>query len=118
MEITKYIKAEGIGNIDCNYLKVQFYYDLGGINYFTYQQEPRGYYLSVTPVIKESRGSYVSESYTAFTGTKICVKSVTRKSKKAETEALESVKIRLPYYLDSFCTGNGIDILEEVKFDV
>lgn len=77
--------------IPCNkpnsYLKVELYYSLGGYNLFTYKHEPRGYYLSVSPV---ERGNGM-ESYTAFTGVKLCVLEVKRRSKKAEMEALAKV---------------------------
>lgn len=70
------------------HLKIELYYDLGGMNYFTGKAENRGYYLSVTPVTRgTSAGGFTSESYTAFTGIKQNIKQVTRKSAKAETEA-------------------------------
>lgn len=70
------------------FLKVEVYYSLGGINFATYQNEPRGYYLSVSPVERETIGGYVYESYVALSGVKRLVKPVSRKGKKAEQEAM------------------------------
>ena len=70
-----------------NYLKIETYYSLGGYNVFTYKPETRGYYLSVSPVERGERNGITMESYTAFSGVKICVLEVTRKSKKAEETA-------------------------------
>ena len=47
METKRYIHIE-----DNKYLKVQVYYDLGGMNYFTGKQESRGYYIMVKPIEK------------------------------------------------------------------
>lgn len=65
------------------HLKCELYYDLGGMNYFTGKREGRGYYALVVPV-ERSRGM---ESFVAFSGIKQLVKSVSRKSAKAEAEA-------------------------------
>lgn len=64
-------------------LEIHVYYSKGGMNYFTSQNESRGYYLSVTPV-ERWRGMI---GYVAFSGLKRCIKEVGRKSAKAEAEA-------------------------------
>jgi hypothetical protein len=79
MEAKRYIHIE-----DNKYLKIQVYYDLGGMNYFTGKQESRGYYLSVSPVEKGDGW----ESFTAFNGIKKCILTVNRKSKKKFEYAL------------------------------
>jgi len=77
-------------------LKIQVYYNLGGINYFTYKNEARGYYLSVSPVeVSQSNGCTI-ESYTAFSGTKILLLETKRKSDKAYAQAVELSKNELP----------------------
>lgn len=81
----EYIKAKG----ENQYIKVELYYSLGGINYFTYKNEPRGYYLSVGPVERCAlEGGGFMEGFTAFSGTKILVEPCARKSKGAEARAL------------------------------
>ena len=88
-----YEKVEGT-----NYeLKIQVYYDKGGMNYFTSRPEQRGYYASVTPVQVERRGNGIMvESYAAFSGVKMLVLPVQRQSPKAEKEAKEKAMQVLP----------------------
>ena len=69
------------------HLECEVYYSKGGMNYFTYREEARGYYLMVTPVKIERNNGYKSISFCAFTGTKKLLKSVSRKSDKAQAEA-------------------------------
>ena len=92
-------------NNAATHLKIETYYNMGGMNYFTGKNEQRGYYLSVSPVTKAGR----TESYTAFTGTKKCIKAVSRKSAKAESDA-EKIAIELvPALVQYVCTHNGIE---------
>ena len=65
------------------YLKVEVTYNIGGMNYFTGKDEPRGYYLSVLPVERDGR----FESYQAFSGVKQCILEVKRQSKKQAEKA-------------------------------
>lgn len=87
MEAKSYIERGG------KTLKIQVYYQKGGMNYFQGVVEKRGYCLSVSPVNRtkhESNGQvYYSESYTAFSGTKIFLLEVKRCSDKAMAEALK-----------------------------
>ena len=82
----EYIKAVGGEN---KFLRCELYYDLGGINYFTHENEPRGYYVSVTPVERKVGDRYATETVVAFSGIKCNALQVNRKSKKAEASALE-----------------------------
>ena len=82
----EYIKAVGGEN---KFLKCELYYDKGGMNYFTYKNEPRGYYVSVSPVERTVGEYYVCESAVAFSGIKYNILEVARKSKKAEESAIE-----------------------------
>ena len=78
----KYIEREG------KELKIHLYYNIGGANYASYRNEARGYYLSVTPVERKfHENGIVSETIGAFTGTKVLLKEVARKSKKSESES-------------------------------
>lgn len=76
------------GHYGVTHLKAEIYYSLGGINYFTYKNEPRGYYMSISPVQRETRDYGTMESYTAFSGLKQCVLPVQRKSQKKLEEAI------------------------------
>ena len=75
-----------------NYLKVELRYDLGGFSVVTYRNNPRGYYLDVTPIAKGDGW----ESFGAFTGVGGCILECTRKSKKQAEIALVKAKEMLP----------------------
>ena len=71
MSKNRLIKLIPLKNGRATHLKIQVYYSLGGMNYFQGCSEPRGIYLSVTPVSRTNHeGGMVSESVTAFSGTK------------------------------------------------
>ena len=93
-------------NRNANKIKIELYYHLGGMNYFTGKAENRGYYLSVTPVLLE--GNFVTT--TAFTGIKQCIKQVARKSEKAYQAALQQIDDFLPELLKYVCTKNNIEV--------
>ena len=75
-------------------LKVSTFYSKGGTNFYTYKQEPRGYYLSVTRVVRKiSESGLVSESCMMFTGgKKRLLLEVKRQSPKALALAEEKAK--------------------------
>ena len=56
------------------FVDVKLRYDLGGINFATYQPKPRGYYLSIQPITVE--GGF--EKFVAFTGQACCVEKAER----------------------------------------
>jgi len=105
---TKYIPAKGP---DVNNLKVELYYSLGGMNYFTYKTEARGYYLSVTPVERSDHSGYVCESTTLGHGIKHLVKEVARQSARAAEEAKELAKRYEQSLIDYVCREEGIEVI-------
>lgn len=67
------------------YIEVSVYYKKGGVNMFTYREEPRGFWLSVSKVQKE-------ENWTKrflFEGRKSFLLEVKRFSQKALDKAVE-----------------------------
>lgn len=94
------------------HLKIEVYYSLGGYNYFTYKQENRGYYLSVSPVERKTDEYGTMESYTAFTGIKKLIKEVSRKSKKAEAEAEAIAENETKNLIDYVCTKNNLEVTQ------
>lgn len=88
------------------HLEVEFYYSLGGYNYFTHRTENRGYYLSVSPVIK----SGITERYPAFSGNKMCIKEVKRKSAKAEVEAEKIAENKLENLIGYILNKHGLKL--------
>lgn len=70
------------------YMRIQFYYDLGGYNHFNGSNERRGYYVSARPIKKSDR--FVTQNM--FSGAKKFLgEEVTRKSKKAHKTALKAL---------------------------
>lgn len=63
-----------------NRLNVSLYYTKGGYNGWT--NERRGYYLSITPLC--------GNTYRAYTGQKVCIKEVQRKTKRATEEVVKN----------------------------
>ena len=90
------------------YIKLYTYYKKDAMNYFTYKNEARGYYLSVTPV-ERARGF---ESFVAFTGFKVLLKEVTRASKKAEAEAETIAERDWRKYAEIAAKEAGLQIVE------
>lgn len=110
----KYLKVQE-NSAKVTHLKIELYYSLGGMNYFTARAESRGYYLSVTPVERCVSRGYTSERYTAFSGIKQLVKVVKRKSQKAEREAENLAENLVNELIDYVCSQNGLELLEVEK---
>lgn len=100
-------------NAGATHILVETRYNLGGFNCFTYAQEKRGYYLHVTPVTRETRNGYTLESFTAFTGVKQVLKTVSRRSAKAEAAAEEIAKNYLHSMVLHVCEKNGLPVPQE-----
>lgn len=99
---TEYIDLDENGNK----LEIAVYYSLGGMNYFNYKQEPRGYYGSVTPVKIEKSDGCTMKSFGAFTGTKTFLLECGRKSAAKAKDAIklfESKKLELIEHVKSNC---------------
>lgn len=94
-----------------NFLKIETAYNLGGYNVFTHKAEARGYYLSVSPVERSTREGITFESYTAFSGVKIYLLEVTRKSKKAEERAEQLAAEHENELIAYICGRYGLEVL-------
>lgn len=91
----KYIElkqTEEATSYKANFIRVELYYDKGGYDYMSYRQKPRDFYLSVTPVFKENRGTYTTEMFGAFRGYKQLILEVNRFSDKQYNKAVELSK--------------------------
>ena len=111
---TKDVKAEGP---QVSHLRIDLYYDLGGFNGFTYRNDPRGYYLSVTPVERCDRGGYVTESQTLFRGIKMLIKEVARKGACVAKEAERIAMTRIEELVNYVCAEENIKLLEEIDIN-
>lgn len=90
------------------HLEIQVYYSLGGMNYFTYKTEERGYYIKVTPVIKKG---YCTTT-TAFSGIKQCMIPCNRQSKKKAEEAANIPQSEYQHLIDRVLIRNNLEIAE------
>lgn len=102
--VVRYYKVKN--KKETTWLKAEIYYALGGHNYFTYKNESRGYYISVSPVERD-RGF---ESYTAFTGLKQCVLPVQRKSSKKMTEAITYFEEHINEFITNHFSEFEVDL--------
>ena len=102
------LEPEPIPNLKATHLKVELYYSLGGLNVFTYKDEPRGYYLSVSPVAR--KGNW--ETFAAFTGLKQCILPVKRQTPKKAQEALSKMNDYLQPLIDKVLRDTGLQLKE------
>lgn len=68
---------------EVNRIKVELYYNEGGMSYATYQQEERGYYLIVLPEFYQDEGNgFCSTKTSAFSGIKQLIEPAKRFGQK------------------------------------
>ena len=93
---------------EINFIECSLHYDLGGINYFTYEQEKRGYYVSVSPIMVKDR----MISYVAFSGVKYCAVPCNRKCKSKEQTAREMFMETAKVLLDKVIVKTGVGTVD------
>lgn len=91
-------------------LHVYVEYDMGNSYY---GRNTRGYYLCVNPITVENRGGYYVTSYIAYTGVKDLLLKVSRKSKKAEKQALSIAETKEQILVDYVCKKQGYVLPKE-----
>jgi hypothetical protein len=67
-----------VTNGNASHIRISIVYRIGGINYFTSENQKRGLYIDVTPITKSEN----CISYTGFSGTCMFVKELKRFSQK------------------------------------
>lgn len=99
-------------NKENTFIKLEVKYSKGGTAMFTHKIEKRGYYLHVSPVIRENReNNIIIEMYTAFSGYKQLLNELKRDSPKAYNEAIILKQNYLSGILDILEKENNIIIL-------
>jgi len=101
---TRTYKVEGKG---VNRLDASISYSLGGVNYFTYKDEPRGYWFSLQPWEKE--GPW--RKFAAFSGVKMCILPCSRQSAKRFEEAKGMLDALIDEHMAAFCAENALTLL-------
>ena len=98
------------GNPNYTHLKIETYYDKGGYSLFTYEDQPRGYYVSVCPF--ESRGGM--EAWTLFSGYKKFLEPCSRYSKKT-FERLDACTLdNCAELVEKVCDKYGLTLAEDL----
>ena len=100
------------------HIEVEVGYSLGGINYWNYQNESRGYYLYATPCQLSTHstgtgGEWQSITTTVGRGYKWLLKEVSRQSKKAEAEAIAIANEKMDWLIAKVCERYGLELKEE-----
>ena len=104
------IKLLEVTKGNATHIKIELNYNIGGMNYFSGRSEPRGLYLSVTPVSRTSHeNGLVSESYTAFSGTKVFVKDMNRFNQKQFNNFVVN-EADIDMLLNDVLSKNGIEV--------
>jgi hypothetical protein len=70
------------GNTRANVLRLTLEYRLGGHNYFTGDNNPRGLFLSCSPLEVTQKDGYTTTGYVGFSGTNMHLKDMKRFSQK------------------------------------
>lgn len=98
-----------------NRIRLSVDYRLGGMNWFTYKDEPRGYYLCATP-------EYAHEhmvNCVLGAGAKHLLLEVPRQSKKRAMEACAKAEQLAPQLVEWCCKEYGLTVEPtEIKFNV
>jgi len=100
------VKATNGGSV--NRINVDLFYSKGGMNYFSYNEEKRGYWVSVTP--QEVRGQFVTT--TAFSGNKMLIEEAKRFGQK-KFDNLDIPQDTIDNMINHVMEKNGLVKLEE-----
>ena len=100
------------------HIEVEVGYQLGGLNYWNYENESRGYYLYATPCALSTHQfdngkEWQSISTTVGRGFKWLLKEVSRQSKKAEAEAIAIANEAMDWLIAKVCERYGLTLKEE-----
>ena len=103
----KYLKT----NKENTEIKIELKYNLGGLNYWNYKTEARGYWLHIQPLEIERTGDCTIESYQCFSGYKALILETKRKSDKAYNTALEMLEAKKAEMLEIILTNNNLNLI-------
>ncbi len=92
-------------------VKIELKYNLGGLNYWNYKQEVRGYYLHIQPLQIEKHESCIIESYQCFSGYKALILETKRKSDKAYKTALQMIDNKIAEMLEVIKQSNNLELI-------
>ncbi len=102
----KEFKVKGTEN---QVVRLSLNYNKGGMNYFTYANERRGFYLSASPLTINKRDGWTSEEYVGFSGSKLFVEELKRFSQK-KLDSFEPTQEQVELLLNTVTKRNEIEI--------
>ena len=105
----KYIKLAD-NDRGVTHAEIRVYYDLGGYNLATYKEEARGYYLTILPIKREDKGGYILNTFEAFSGLKLCLQIVNRKSAKIEKQVIDKVLSNIEQLVNFALQDTGLEV--------
>lgn len=102
------------------HIELEVGYQLGGMNYWNYDNERRGYYLYATPCQLSTHPTGTGVEWQSITttvgrGYKWLLKEVSRQSKKAEAEAIAIANEKSDWLLAKVCERYGLTLKEVVN---
>lgn len=114
------------------FLVVRVYYQLGGYSGFTARNEPRGYYLSVSPETRRTEPGLIVREFKMFSGYKKFLLETKRQSPKALQKAIalatpalvaEMVAAVIAQQAKRLASGSGGEVIElapgvEARLDI
>ena len=92
----------------CTHIECEVRYSLGGMNYWNYRVDPRGYYAHVTPVKVDDRCGFQSVGFTMGSGKKFLLVPCARQSPKREAEAVAKFDADVRSYVAKLFGTDGI----------
>lgn len=106
----EYIKVKGENS---NAIQVKFEYELGGYQYTTCKNKPRGYYISVQPMFITDRGNgVISYQYTGWTGYYKLLAECKRRSKSTEDKAKALYEDAKNEMIKKVCEEQNLTLIE------
>jgi hypothetical protein len=103
----KYLKT----NKENTEVKIELKYNLGGLNYWNYKTEARGYWLHIQPLKIERKQDCTIESFDCFSGYKALILETKRKSDKAYNTALEMLEAKKAEMLEIITKNNNLELI-------
>ena len=98
-----------------NTIRVELDYDLGGYQYSTGREKPRGYYISVQPLeLVHHDNGLVSYRYSAFTGYYKLLYPCQRRSKSSEAKAMEQYQANKRMLVNKVVEEMNLTLEEDV----
>jgi hypothetical protein len=104
---------------DATHLKVSVFYDKGGLNYFNYKDEARGYWASVHPVTFKVDGPFAVETFHAVMSNpmsfKVFLAPATRLNRRTLTALADKVLPLAETLVAPLAAGDNATVASTLK---